>query len=60
MIQSPTDREYQYGNRRAFLQLAFGLQPEELDAIAWCVSDAALTIAGMLGFATADIWLQHP
>jgi hypothetical protein len=59
VTKSPTDREYQYGNRHAFLQQAFGLPPEELDAIDWCVSDAALTMAGMLGFTTTDIWLQH-
>ena len=35
VTQSPTDREYQYGNRHAFLQQAFGLHPEELDAIWW-------------------------
>jgi hypothetical protein len=60
VIQSPTDRDYQYGNRRAFLQQAFGLQPEELDTIDWSVDDAARTIAGMLGFTTTDICLQHP
>ena len=49
-----------HGGQLAYLQQAFGLQPEELGTIAWALSDADLAIAGMLGFTTADIWLQHP
>jgi Amino acid kinase family len=58
-IQSPADGK-QHGDHLACLQQAFGLQPEELGAIAWGLSDADLAIAGMLGFTTADIWLQYP
>jgi len=58
-IQSPADGK-QHGDHLACMQQAFGLQPEELGAIAWGLSDADLAIAGMLGFTTADIWLQYP
>lgn len=58
-IQSTADRERQQGDRLACLQRAFGLEPEEVRAISWGLSDADLIIAGMLGFTTADIWLRH-
>jgi hypothetical protein len=58
-VQSPADRENQHGSGgHTHLQQAFGLEPEEVGAIAWSLSDADLAIAGILGFTTADIWLQ--
>ena len=58
-IEPPADRGT-HGGQLAYLQRAFGLQPEEVGAIAWGLSDADLAIARMLGFTTTDIWLQHP